>query len=43
MGFEGDSQLSANMIHTFDVDTQAAGPDGQDRPKDKALPFGFDG
>jgi hypothetical protein len=32
-----DSCFAANMIHTLDVDTQTAGPDGQDRPKDQAL------
>jgi hypothetical protein len=31
------------MIHTFDVDTQAARPNGQDRQEDQALPVGSDG
>jgi hypothetical protein len=29
-----DSGLAANMIRTSDVDTQAARPNGEDRPKD---------
>lgn len=33
----GDSLFAAPMIHTLDVDKQAAGPDGQDRRKDQAL------
>ena len=32
-----DSRLAANMIHTSDVDPQAAKPDGQNRPQDQAL------
>jgi hypothetical protein len=43
MVIEGDSRLLANMIHTFDVDTQAARPNGQDREEDQALPVGSDG
>lgn len=37
IGVYGDSRFASNMIHTLDVDRQAAGPDGQDRPKDQAL------
>jgi PII-like signaling protein len=43
MVIEGDSRFLANMIHTFDVDTQAARPNGQDRQEDQALPVGSDG
>jgi hypothetical protein len=31
------------VIQALDVDTRAAGPDGQDRPEDEALSVGFDG
>jgi multiple antibiotic resistance protein len=34
-----DSGVAANMIHTSDVDTQAARPNGPDRPEDQALPI----
>jgi hypothetical protein len=35
--FERDSCFASDVIHTLDVDTQAAEPDGQDRRKDQAL------
>lgn len=33
----GDSLCGRDVIHTLDVDTKAAQPDGQDRPQDEAL------
>jgi hypothetical protein len=42
MGSEGDSHFLAVMIQALDVDRPEPGPDGQDRPQDQALSFGFD-
>lgn len=34
----GDSGFAASVVHTFNVDTQAARPDGQNHPEHYALP-----
>jgi len=42
MRSERDSHFLAVMIQALDVDRPEPGPDGQDRPQDQALSFGFD-
>ena len=42
IGSERDSHFLAGMIQALDVDRPEPGPDGQDRPQDQALSFGFD-